>query len=135
MRYSPLETELGMLSGMSVDERLHYATTRMVESEEVWSLGDENGWIVRDQNKRQVISIWPYRQLALEHAGGGSEAPIPQATSLEYFVYGVLEMCRDGDIWLDVFPHGEQPGKLMSSADLFEILNGMLETNEYFIEG
>jgi hypothetical protein len=73
--------------------------------------------------------------LALEHVAGGADTPFPQATSLEYFVYGVLDMCRTDDIWLDVFPHGSEAGKLMRSEDLYEILNGMLETNEYFIEG
>jgi hypothetical protein len=135
MRYSPLETELDMLDGMSTDERLHYATTRMIESEEVWSLGDENGWIIRDEDGRQIIPVWPYRQLAMEHIAGGSESPVPQATSLEYFVYGVLDMCQQDDIWLEVFPHGQKTGKLMRAAVLLEILNGMLETNEYFIEG
>lgn len=135
MRYSPLDTELGMFPEMSVEERMLYAATRMIEAEEVWSLGDENGWLIRDDEDRQLISIWPYRQLALEHVDGESESPIPQATSLEYFVYGVLDMCRSEDIWLEVFPFGDNRGKLLSASALFDILEGMLENNEYFIEG
>lgn len=135
MRYSPLETEMAMFDGMSADERLHYATTRMVESEEVWSLGDENGWLIRDADDRSYISLWPYRQLAQEHCAGEAESSLPQAISLEYFVYGVLEMCGEEEIWLEVFPTTSDKGLMMSSSDLYEILNGMLETNEYFIEG
>jgi hypothetical protein len=135
MRHTPFDTEIAMFETMTAAERMQYATTRMIECEEVWSLGDENGWLIRDVDDRQLISIWPYRQLAMEHVPEGSESPIPQATSLEYFVYGVLDMCQQDDIWLEVFPGREKAGMQMRAADLFEIMNGMLETNEYFIEG
>ena len=135
MRYAPLDTELKMLVTMSADERLQYAITRMIESEEVWSLGNENGWMIRDVDDRQLISVWPYRQLALEHGPEENETAFPQAISLEYFVYSVLDMCKADNIWLEVFPRTDARGSLMRSSDLYDILNGMLETNEYFIEG
>jgi hypothetical protein len=135
MRYSPLESELAMFDTLSATERLHYATTRMVECEEVWSLGDENGWSIHDMDDKQFISIWPYHQLAVEHCNGGPETAAPQSTSLEHFVYGVLDMCQENDIWLEIFPRLDKPGYRISSSALYEILNGMLENNEYFIEG
>ncbi|MGD8999683.1 MAG: DUF2750 domain-containing protein [Granulosicoccaceae bacterium] len=135
MRYSPLDSELAILDTLSAEERLHYATTRIIESEEVWSLGDDNGWRIRDRDDKQLISIWPYRQLVLEHCSGNPESPLPQSTSLEHFVYAVLDMCQTNDIWLEIFPNPNEPGYIISSSDLYEILNGMLENNEYFIEG
>ena len=135
MQYTPLDSEITMLVSMSAEERLHYATTRMIESEEVWSLGDENGWMILNEDDRQFISVWPYRQLALEYGPGETETAFPQAISLEYFVYDVLDMCKADNISLEVFPRTDDRGSLMSSSDLYEILNGMLEANEYFIEG
>lgn len=134
MQYTPLDTEITMLVSMTAEERLHYATTRMIESEEVWSLGNENGWVIRDVDDKQFISVWPYRLLALEYGPEETDTAFPQAISLEYFVYDVLNMCKANNIWLEVFPKADDRGSLMRSSDLYEILNGMLETNEYFIE-
>lgn len=135
MQYTPLDSEISMLASMSAEERLHYTTTRVTESEEVWSLGDDNGWHIQDIDDKQFIAIWPYRQLALEYCSGDPGTPVPQSTSLEHFVYTVLDMCKANNIWLEIFPKSDERGYLMSSSDLYEILNGMLETNEYFIEG
>lgn len=135
MRHAPFDTEIAMFDDMTAAERMQYAITRMVECEEVWSLGDENGWIIQEANDRQIIPIWPYRQLVLEHVPGGADSSVPQATSLEYFVYGVLDMCKQDDIWLEIFPRQATTSIQIRSVELFEIMNGMLETNEYFIEG
>lgn len=135
MRYTPLETEVTLLDDMTSAERMHYATTRMVESEEVWSMGNEDGWAIHDVDDLQVIRIWPYRQFAEEHGVKDNDSMEAQATSLENFVYNVLDMCKDGDIWLEVFPVQGLKGYLMEAADLFEIFKSMLDTGEYFIEG
>ncbi len=135
MRYTPPDTELAILDTMPANERLHYATTRMVESEEIWSLGNDSGWIISEMEDRQIIPIWPYRQLALEYTSGKPDTLLPQATSLEHFVYDILDKCSVNNIWLEVFPTINDRGKLINSSELYEIFNGMLETNEYFIEG
>lgn len=135
MRYTPFDTEIAMLENMTAAERMEYATTRMIECEEVWSLGDESGWSIRDAYGKQIIPIWPYQQCALDYHAGEPGSLVPHATSLENFVYEVLEQCKEGEIFLEVFPLTQSEGLIMPAADLFEILNGMLETNEYFIEG
>jgi hypothetical protein len=135
MRYSPLNSELDILDTLPAHERLQYTTTRIVESEEVWSLGDEDGWQIRDHDGKRLISIWPYQQLALDHCSVAPETPTPQSTSLEHFIYTVLGTCQENDIWLEIFPIPHDPGYIISSSGLYEILNGMLENNEYFIEG
>ena len=135
MRYSPMQSELSMLDSMEADERLHYAITRMNESEEVWSLGDSNGWRIQDIGDKQVVSIWPYRILAEEYYSWEPDNPAPQSTSLEHFIYDVLSTCEESNIWLQIYPKTDDQGCIMKSSDLYEILSGMLETNEYFIEG
>lgn len=135
MRYTPLDTEVAMLDEMTSAERMHYATTRMVESEEVWSIGNDAGWAIDEVDEQAFIRIWPYRQFAQEYGVGESEELVPQATSLENFVYSVLNMCDDGDIKLEVFPMDGMQGLIVSPNELYELLNGMLETGEYFVEG
>jgi len=135
MRYTPLDTEVAMLDDMTRAERMHYAITRMVEAEEVWSLGNDDGWAIQERDDLALIPLWPYRLFAEEHGVPDSVGLETQATSLENFVYNVLDMCKDGDIWLEVFPMRGAPGLVMEAAELFQLLKGMLDTGEYFIEG
>lgn len=135
MLYTPLESEKNLFADMSADERFHYAITRINESEEVWSLGNDNGWCIENRQNRQVISIWPYRALAEECCTGAPDSPAPQSTSLEHFLYGVLDMCEEKNILLEVFPGTSESGLTLEPSRLYEIMNGMLESSEYFIEG
>lgn len=133
MRYTPLPTELALLDDMSAQERLHYAATRMLESEEVWSLGQDEGWTIRDNDDAGgLISVWPYRQFADALREAEDE---PQSVSLEHFVYGVLPMCDEADIVLEVFPHKQEAGYRLSATALSELLSGLMESGEYQLEG
>ncbi len=135
MQHTPLESERKMLLDAEPEARFLYALTRMVECEEVWSLGDADGWYVNEQEQGDVIAIWPYEQMAMESASGVLEGLLPQSTSLEQFVYTLLERCRDADIELEVMPLREVIGKRLSADALFDILHNMLDTGQYFLEG
>ncbi len=43
MQYAPTLSELQLLQQLTTTERFEYTTPRFVESEEVWSIGDEKG--------------------------------------------------------------------------------------------
>ncbi len=137
MHYSPLETETGMLQSMTATERMHYALTRMLECEEVWSLGDSNGWVISENCGQQLIPVWPYQLFAEQYltAVDASQAATPQAISLEQFVYRALQMCSDNDVYLNVFPLATENGVLMAAGELYRLLGGMLESEAYVLEG
>lgn len=136
MHYAPSEKELAEIPKMSANERLHYFLARAVECEEVWSLGDDHGWAIKQEADQQVIPIWPYRVLATAYAcGSDCERQRPDAVSLEHFLYRVLALMSDNNIQVEVLPSPGCAGLLLPAETLFEILERKLDTGEYFLEG
>jgi len=135
MRFAPTENEQAMLVDLPLEERFHYAITRICECEEVWSLGDDNGWRINDVDDKAVISIWPYRQMAMEYAQDCSAESIPICVSLEHFLYTLLKQCQENEIVMQVNPASNSQGYLIAATQLYEVLENMVETETYFIEG
>ncbi len=135
MRFAPSLKEQALLDELPMEERFHYAVPRICECEEVWSLGGENGWQIRDMEDKAVISIWPYRQMALEYAQGELTESTPICVSLEHFLYQLLRQCQDNDITMEICPAPGKRGYMISAAQLHEVLENMVETDSYFIEG
>jgi len=135
MRFSPTLEENQQLLGLDATERFQYALPRLCECEEVWGLGDSSGWLIRDVDDRALISIWPYRSMALECASGEFEDSNPICVSLEHFLYTLLGQCRDNEIDLEVCPAPGQVGHRIAADALYELLEGMVEAESYFVEG
>lgn len=135
MRFAPSDDEQRLLADLSPEERFNYAIPRICECEEVWSLGETQGWRVRQVDDQAVISIWPYHQMALDNAQNDYSGCHAIAVSLEHFLYKVLARCRDGRINIDVCPAPGRTGYMLSAERLYEVLEGMAETEAYFLEG
>lgn len=136
MIYKPSESELVEIETLSADQRLHYFLTRVIESEEVWGLGDEaSGWIIKDSDEKTLITVWPYEILAAAFATQSGDGQAPVAVSLEQFVYSLLPVIHQQNIHLEILPTGSLPGKLMPAQALAAILEGMMESGEYYMEG
>ena len=135
MRYSASESEQAALREMSLEERFHYAVGRIVETEEIWSLGDENGWQILDRGDTQIIPVWPYRHHAVESMEVDFPATRPISVSLEHFMYGLLKQCIDNKIMLDINPAPGATGFEINAAQLYEVLESMVESGSYFVEG
>lgn len=135
MRYAPTPSELVLLQSLSASERVEYTLPRLVEAEEVWSIGNENGWLIRDVDGSDVITLWPYRQLAQEYVERQQPGSLPQSVSLEQFLNSVLKQCIQHGITLEICPNGDDAGELMAAGRLHEVLDGMVESGSYFLEG
>jgi len=136
MKYSPTTSELARLDNMADEELMQYAVTRIVECEEVWSFGNDDGWLIRDVAEKSVITIWPYLQLAeqlSEQTEYGQSTPI--STSLEQFISSVLKQCINTEIIVELCPGAQRVGTFMTAAALLEVLDSLIETGEYFLEG
>jgi hypothetical protein len=135
MKFQLAAAELSHLSQVSSQELFDYAVNRLIEWEEVWSLGNENGWRIDDVNGSESIVIWPYRQLAEKYASETADRSTPLSTSLDNFLYRILGDCQAANIYISVSPVKGVSGKHISAYDLRGILEGMVETGEYYLEG
>lgn len=134
MRYRATEDEIVNLPSMAPVERLNYFLTRTVEAEEIWSLGNTNGWELQERDGRTVVHVWPYVELARLNLPPDSASASPQATSLEHFFQNILPIMIEQEIFLDIISMPEAPGRLIAASDLYTMLESMLESHEYYFD-
>ena len=135
MRYSPSESELIEIESSSAEHRIHYFLTRIIEAEEVWSLGDDSGWAIKEVGDKAIIPIWPYKELATVCAQQAGDNQTAVAVSLEQFVYTVLPKIDQQNIQIEIMPTNNQAGKYIQAQALASIFEGMMESGEYYMEG
>lgn len=134
MQFSPSVNECEAMTQMSGTELLEYFVTRSAEVEEIWGLGNDSGWVMREDD---IVSlpVWPYRQLAMENASGDWETQVAQAMSLEHFIFKVLKMLIDENIQVEIMPVAGNKGLLVEAGYLFKLFESTIESGEYFLEG
>lgn len=135
MRHKPSITEINEISEAAEEERLLYFLTRAIESEEVWGIGDHKNWLLKEIDNQQVLPVWPYEILVKECINPDDEDKTQDAISLEQFVYHVLQTMIKQDIGVEVLPTKTQSGKIISAQDLMNLLEGMMDSGEYYLEG
>ncbi len=135
MRTTPTASELAMFGELSLEELYHYAITRIAECEDVWGIGGDEGFTILEKEDKSYITIWPYHQLAEAYCVGEHEGLQPVSISLELFAYNMLNQCQDQGIAIEVFARPGQPGRWIFANELFGILEGMMESGEYYMEG
>jgi hypothetical protein len=136
VRYKPSDSELLEIETLSAEQRMHYFLTRTIESEEIWGLGDEHsGWVLKEVDGKTIIPIWPYEMLATACAQQEWDNQTPIAVSLEQFVYAILPKIEQQNIQIEILPTTSQPGMLIDPRSLSSIIEGMMESGEYYMEG
>ncbi len=131
MHFHPTPAELAELPKMPYRERILYFLTRAIECEEVWGHADDEGWIMREEGGRTILRVWSYQGLAddcLDGAGLASES-----LALERFIE-VLEGTEER-IHLEILPAPHRAGALIEASELLSMLEGMMDSGSYFMEG
>jgi hypothetical protein len=135
MKYQPSILELSETDTYSAKQRLHYFLTRAVESEEVWGLSNQSGWVMREHDKQTILPVWPYQMFAAKCAINDWQDYKPGAVSLEHFVYKLLPVMIEQEIIVEILASTNQPGNLLDARELSSLFEGMLESGEYYMEG
>jgi hypothetical protein len=131
MHYQPTTAELAELPAMTDKERTYYFLTRSVECEEIWGHADAEGWLMREDDEKTILPVWPYQSLAQACI---KDAELhAQATSLERFIEILSE--TEETIYLEVLPTLEQRGALISATELLSMFESLIDCGTYFLEG
>lgn len=135
MHHAPTPMEFEALVNATNPERLDYFLTRAMESEEVWGLCNESGWVIKEENGICILPVWSYAVLSQSCAQGDWSTHTPDSVSLEHFIYNTLGQLEQQEIQVEILPSLQQPGLVMKANALFEIFERKLDTVEYFLEG
>ncbi len=133
MHYQPTSTELSDIPGMSDSQRIYYFLTRAIESEEIWGHADAQGWIMRNEDDKTILSVWPYKTLA--HDCLPDETLSTQAISLEHFIDTLAQALTQQSIHLEILSLPHQAGAIIEAAELLNMFKSLMESGTYFIEG
>lgn len=136
MRYAPTPLEKELIPKLGHAERMEYFLTRAGECEEIWSLGNDQGWLIHEQDGKDCIHLWNYECLANDYL---SQANHPgyqaQSVSLERFVDELLPTMIEMDLHLQIFATPTEQGAVIKASALFEIFDRKMDSETYFLEG
>jgi hypothetical protein len=135
MRYEPSFKEFHEITHATEEVRLQYFLTRTIESEEVWGIGDNKNWLLKEIGDQLLLPVWPYERFAEAWVVSSNEDNIRDAVSLEQFVYHILPTMIQQDISVEVLPTENKPGKIITARELSSLFEGLMESGEYFLEG
>lgn len=134
MRFSPALNEYAAIDAMTEGELLEYFITRTFETEEVWGLASEAGWVMRERDGHTILPVWPFQQLVAPCEDESSDHSA-NAISLERFVYRVLDMLTAAKAQVEVMPRRSGPGSLIEPRQLRSLFQGVIDAGEYRLEG
>ncbi|MCV6636246.1 DUF2750 domain-containing protein [Candidatus Albibeggiatoa sp. nov. NOAA] len=131
MPLAPNSEQQAAFAQFSAQERIEYFLTRTMEAEEVWVHADDEGWLMREEDDKTILPVWPYENLARANLIGGMVA---QATSLEHFI-DILNYNRNRGIDLDIMPLPDQPIVIAPVTEILSMYESLIDSGSYFLEG
>lgn len=93
--------------------------------EEAWGLQDENGWVVGRET--DALPLWPHAAFAEACARGPWEGAVPAAVPLDDLLVDLLPLLAADNLRAAVFPTPDDPGLLLTPAELGERLERELQ--------
>lgn len=135
MRYAPYQNEYLAAQTMSDGERLDYFLTRVFETDEVWLLRNQHGWLQRELESRPSCLLWPYQRFAADAALDYWHDYSPSSMALDFFLDHLLDDLIAQNLMIDIMPRGIAAGCLITAQRLRSIFRGMIDAGEYRLDG
>lgn len=115
--------ECVQLLASSDDVRFDYFLKRIQTSDQVWSLSNDEGYVMVETDEGDCVMVWPDAEFAAQWAVDEWDDCEPVSISLDEFKSTWLPSLRADEIDVAVFPNIEDEGKLLTAKDLIEYLS------------
>ncbi|MGR0278431.1 DUF2750 domain-containing protein [Marinomonas dokdonensis] len=102
-------------------ERLAYFVEQAKATETVWSLSNDEGFVMVETDDGDCVMVWPDAEFASQWAIEDWEDCEPVAVSLDIFKSQWLPSLAMDKITVAVFPNIEDEGSLSSAEELTEL--------------
>ncbi|MBU1297125.1 MAG: DUF2750 domain-containing protein [Gammaproteobacteria bacterium] len=103
-------------------ERLAYFVEQVKATELVWSLSNEEGFVMVETDDGDCVMVWPDAEFASQWAIEDWDDCEPVSVSLETFKTEWLPSLVADKITVAVFPNIEDEGKLSTAEELAALL-------------
>lgn len=104
------------------DERMAYFVKQVTASEQVWSLSNEEGFVMVETDEGDCVMVWPDADFAAQWAVDDWDDCEPVSVPLAEFKANWLPSLEADKIDIAVFPNIEDEGKLIKANELAEAL-------------
>lgn len=88
-----------------IRKKYEYFIKKVVDSEQVWALRDEEGWATLGDDDREFIPLWPKKEFSDLHISGEWENYFSEAIDLDEFIDGWLPGLEQDKIYLTLMWH------------------------------
>lgn len=131
MSYSVHHQEYENVICLSTFDRYQYFLNKVADWEEVWSVGEGDGWrLMQDSTGTLCVPVWPARAFAEACCQGLWSAVTPKAISLSDWMTRWLPGIGTDGRKVAVFPLATDQGMLLDSDQLNQDLQEVLEQFE-----
>ncbi|WP_438466402.1 DUF2750 domain-containing protein [Marinomonas sp. PE14-40] len=104
------------------DERMAYFVKQVKTFEQVWSLSNEEGFVMVETDEGDCVMVWPDADFAAQWAVDDWDDCEPVSVPLTEFKTNWLPSLEADNIDIAVFPNIEDEGKLIKANELAEAL-------------
>ncbi|WP_191602774.1 DUF2750 domain-containing protein [Marinomonas algicola] len=111
-----------MLLASPDEERLTYFIEQVNVSNEVWSLSNDQGFVMVETDEGDCVMVWPDAEFAAQWAVDDWDDCEPVSIDLDTFKSTWLPSLITDEVSIAVFPNIEDEGKLLSAVTLTEKL-------------
>jgi hypothetical protein len=119
------EEEIGRLLALPAADRAVQFFQLLADWEEAWALRDADGWVV--SKATDALPLWPHADLAAACAQGPWEGSAPESLPLGDLLEDLLPLLEEDGLRVAVFPSPDDPGLLLSPAEVRERIERELE--------
>ncbi|MCZ2722727.1 DUF2750 domain-containing protein [Marinomonas sp. 15G1-11] len=111
-----------MLLASPDDERLSYFLEQVKSSSQLWSLSNEQGFVMVETDEGDCVMVWPDAEFAAQWAVDDWDDCEPVLIDLATFKSTWLPSLITDEVSIAVFPNIEDEGKLLTATELSEQL-------------
>ncbi|MBN1123429.1 MAG: DUF2750 domain-containing protein [Sedimentisphaerales bacterium] len=119
MSYNVNEKELRSVLSLDFSKRYAYFIKKVCDWEEIWSLRNEDGWVVLgDSEGNECFPVWPAKDFAAMACQGDWKDCEPSSIPLDKWLTSWIDGLRNDQRLVAVFPNQDLKSSVVSSDQL-----------------
>jgi len=128
MAYKLTAEQREKIQNLDADKRYDHFIDKVSKWEEIWSLRDDEGFVLVSTDDEECMPVWPHPDYAAEWATGGWADCEPFKVDIESWLDRWLPGMEEDGISVAVFPNMEESGVVESprqlGSDLLQAIEG-----------
>ena len=119
MSFHPTQKEIDAILKLPASTRHQYFIGKVVDFQEIWSVGDTSRWsMVKDDKGQEAVPVWPAEEFAKLYCVDDWSTSIPKVITLEDWTTKWLPGLTNDGYFVCIFPLPNSKGIMMDPERL-----------------